>query len=263
MQKFKGFELEDQPWLPSSVRNGMTDYLRFLFTSLNMYSPVIPLLKDAISESQAEKVIDLCSGSGGAVELIQKELSRRYNLNVEFVLTDLFPNQAASEYFSKCKPGKISYFVDPVDADKVPKELKGLRTIFSGFHHFDRSNAGYVLKNAVVSQQGIAIFDGSDKNLMIILFIVIFHPLFLLLFTPFIQPFRWSRLFWVYILPLIPIAVIWDGIASIISLYKLPELKEMAVENFSSGYRWKCGRIRNKLGLGINFLIAIPDSCLQ
>lgn len=262
MQRFRGFELEDQQWLPSPVRNGMTDYLRFLFKSLNLYKPVVPLLKDGVLACKASKVIDLCSGSGGAVEQINEELLLKYGLDPEFILTDKFPNTTAMDYFANHPSRRIRYYNAPVDATLVPVELKGFRTIFSGFHHFDRKNAAAILRDAVSSRQGIGIFDGGDKNFLFILLILLFHPICILLTTPFIQPFRWSRLFWTYLIPLIPLFTVWDGVLSILNLYQLDELKTMATKTGSEYYRWNAGKIRNHLGLGINYLIGIPVDAL-
>jgi hypothetical protein len=258
MQRFRGFELEDQHWLPSSVRNGMTDYLRFLFKSFHLYKPVVPLLKDAISACKTDKVIDLCSGSGGAVEQIKEELLLKYGLNLEFTLTDKFPNEDALEYYTNESSGKIRYHNTPVDATAVPAELEGFRTIFSSFHHFNRKDAVTILRDAATARQGIAVFYGGDKNFLIILLIILVHPITILVVTPFITPFRWSRLFYTYLVPLIPLFTVWDGVFSILSLYNPAELKVMAAEANSGSYKFETGKIRNHLGLGINYLIGIP-----
>ncbi|KXK44283.1 MAG: hypothetical protein UZ05_CHB002002679 [Chlorobi bacterium OLB5] len=68
------------------------------------------------------------------------------------------------------------------------------------------------------------------------------------------KPFRLSRLFFTYIIPLIPFATTWDGIVSVLRMYSAVELMKMAKENSSNDYKWKTGILKNKLGTGITYL---------
>jgi hypothetical protein len=47
------------------------------------------------------------------------------------------------------------------------------------------------------------------------------------LLTPFVKPFRWSRLFFTYLVPLIPLIVLFDGTMSFLRLYLEDELHEL------------------------------------
>ena len=226
--RFRLFEFEDKSWLPSFIREGgMTDYLRFILNGGNFYGPVSPLIIQLLQQTSATQVIDLCSGGGGTVEQIQKNLQEKYQRQVPFLLTDKFPNINAYKFIENKTGGKVSYSALPVDATKVDSSLTGVRTIFSAFHHFDKDTAKQVLGNAVEAKQGIAVFDGGDKNLLIIAAIIILHPIIFILFTPFFMPFKWSRLLFTYIicLPLIPLCYHcnWDRIISITRLYSPPQ----------------------------------------
>ncbi len=252
--KVRLFEFENFKWFPSVLRNGMTDYLRFIFTVFNLYEPVIFLLNDSIVKTNFLQIIDLCSGSGGAIEQIQQNLKKQFNCEIQILLTDKFPNISAYEFLFKKTNGTITYSPEIIDATDVPHNMKGLRTIFSGFHHFDTITAKKVLQNTVDSKQNICIFDGGDKNLLIILIIIFLQPIGFLLFTPFIKPFRFSRIFFTYIIPLIPLCTIWDGIVSISRLYKPSELLQMAESIETKNYLWKSGKIKNKFGMRITYL---------
>jgi hypothetical protein len=255
----RGNEIEDKPWLPNSIRAGMTDYLQFLFSRLNLYSPVIPILYKIVEKREVLTIVDLCSGSGGAVYSIWLNLKKHYNTNLKFILTDLYPNLSTYQYLSNKSGGNITFIKSPVDATRVPPGLNGFRTIFSGIHHFRESQVKEILKNVVISQQGIGIFDGGDKNIWMILLIIIFHPLALLFLTPFLKPFRWKKLFFTYIIPAIPLFTVWDGILSILSLYKPTELLNLANEVESKTYKWQAGKVRNKFGLRIGYLVGLPS----
>jgi len=69
---------------------------------------------------------------------------------VTAMLTDLYPNHEAFERVAKENPA-IDAIHEPVDATAVPERLTGLRTLFSGFHHFRPAQARLILRDAVDS----------------------------------------------------------------------------------------------------------------
>lgn len=258
--RFRGFEFEDQSWFPEIIRDSMTDYLRFLFHSFDLYQPVLPLLKETLAKTRTNQILDLCSGGGGAMETIYENLKGSTNAGIKITLSDLFPSEIKYKYLYEKTEGGISFIITPVDASNVPSDLKGFRTLFSGFHHFDEEKATEVLKNAVDAKAGIAIFDGGDRNLLMILSIILFHPILLLVCTPFLRPFSFLRLFFTYLIPVIPFCTVWDGVFSILRLYNPTELLRIANGTNSSGYTWNSGKVRNKFGMNIAYLIGHPEN---
>ena len=261
--KLRLFEFEDKTWLPAIIREGMTDYLRFILNSGNFYEPASPLIMQLLQQTSAIQVIDLCSGGGGTIEQIQKNLQQQYQQEVKFVLTDKFPNINAYQFIQNNTGGKVDYIALPVDAAKVDPSLKGVRTIFSAFHHFDKATAREVIQNAVDDKQAIGVFDGGDKNIFIILAIIILHPIIIILCTPFFRPFKWSRLLFTYIIPLIPLFTVWDGIVSIARLYTPQQLLDIANSVDSTGYCCTAGKVKNKYGMKITYLMGYPVAVLQ
>jgi hypothetical protein len=252
------FEFEDLAWFPDTIRESMTDYLRYLITKVEFYRPVVPLIIDGMNQSNAKQIIDLCSGGGGAIEQIQNDLNQLSNNEIKIILTDKYPNKKAYEFLSAKTEGAISFTDIAVDAADVPLTLKGFRTIFSGFHHFDKSTAKAVLNNAVQTKSGIGIFDGGDRHIFAVLAILVVHPLVFLFFTPFFRPFRFSRLFFTYIIPIIPFCTVWDGIVSIMRLYKPNELLQIAKEVEPETYHWSSGKKKCRFGLNVTYLIGYP-----
>lgn len=252
------FEFEDLTWFPDTIRESMTDYLRYLITTLNFYQPIIPLIIKGLNQSNSNQIIDLCSGGGGAIEKIQNNLEEQSDIKLKIILTDKFPNKNAFEFISAKTKGRISFSHASVDASDVPANLKGFRTIFSGFHHFNSHYAKSVLKNAVDVKCGIGIFDGGNKNIFAVLAILIFHPIFFLLFTPLFKPFRISRILFTYLIPIIPLCTMWDGVVSIIRFYKPNELLKIALEVDNENYFWEAGKKRSNFGLNVTYLIGYP-----
>jgi len=252
------FEFEDLAWFPNTIRESMTDYLRYLITKVNFYQPIIPLIIEGLNQTNSNQIIDLCSGGGGAIEQIQSELLLQSKIGIQIILTDKYPNKSAFEFLSAKTNGSISFSNTSVDAADVPATLIGFRTIFSGFHHFNKRIAKSVIKDAVDAKSGIGIFDGGDKNIFAVLFILLIHPIAFFLFTPFFKPFRFSRYFFTYLIPVIPFCTIWDGIVSIMRLYSPTELFKIANEVDPKNYFWKAGRMKSKFGMHVTYIIGYP-----
>jgi len=253
------FEFEDLEWFPDTIREGMVDFLRYLFKVLKYYSPVVPLLKEALEKTNQSQLLDLGSGGGGAIEFIHKDLEESMQKNIKITLSDKYPNINAFEYINQKSKGKIDYTMNSIDASNVDKDLKGFRTLFTVCHHFKPETVKAILKDAVDNKTGIAIFDGGDKNLLTILMIVLLQPLEFIIATPFFRPFRISRILLTYLIPLIPICTIWDGVVSTLRLYHPKELLKFAEETDDKTYTWKAGKVRNSFGLHITYLIGYPN----
>ena len=123
---------------------------------------------------------------------------------------------------------------------KVPGELRGFRTMFTSFHHFPPEEARAILQNAVDEGQNIGVFEMTKRAPLTIalMFPWAIMPLF---FTPWIRPFRWSRLFWTYVVPVVPFVFLFDGIVSCLRTYRPEELREMVDQLTVNGYRWEIG----------------------
>jgi hypothetical protein len=221
--------------LSASWRNFMTDYLRHVESKFQLYRQALEPLQRVLRESGANRIVDLCSGAGGPVAEIVR-FWRGEGRNVPALLTDLYPHPEAFQALREESGGLLEYSAEPVDARRVPPDLAGLRTLFNGFHHFRPEQAREVLTDAVRARQPIAIFEVADRRLAAILPLIVV-PLFVLLITPMIRPFRWSRLLWTYVIPVLPLAILFDGLVSYLRAYTPDELRALAPK----GYVWEAG----------------------
>jgi hypothetical protein len=229
------FELEDQSWFPSLWRNFMTDYLGYVEGKFQLHRLALEPLNRALEDSGATGIVDLCSGAGGPLVPLLREWAEE-GRTVPAVLTDLYPHAEMTERGG----GLFEYRSEPVDAAAVPPGLTGLRTLFNGLHHFRPNQAKAVLADAVRARQPIAVFEVADRTVPAILPLVLV-PVFVLVLTPFIRPFRWSRLVWTYLIPVLPLAIWFDGVVSYLRAYTPDELLAMAQEVEPNAYRWHAG----------------------
>ena len=236
----------------------MMDFLRFSISKLGVYEPIVPLLQELINRSSKPEILDLCSGGGGGIIGLQQLLVARMQQPVGVTLSDIYPNLPAFELVKKETSGAINYIPQPVDATNVPAELSGCRTIFSAFHHFQPALARSILTDAAQKRVPIGIFEGAGKSYLEIIAALLLFPLVFLVVTPFLRPFRWSRLFFTYLVPLIPLCTMWDGSVSIMRLYTPKHLLQLTEDIPVSDYTWRADKIKHKTGLKIIYLIGYP-----
>ena len=257
MRRIHLFEFEDQKWFPGFLRNYGTDFLQFLSNKTKMYQPIIPIILKGLKATDNNQVIDLASGGGGGLIWLNAEL-RKDNPDLKIILTDYYPNLPAFQY-TKAAADNFEYLDQPVDARDVPKDLKGLRTQFLSLHHFRPKDAQRILQNAIDSGSPIALFEGQERSVPSIL-AMLFSPLSVLLTTPFISPFKIGRIFFTYLLPIVPLFVLWDGLVSSLRTYSVKEMNELVKSlNGAENYHWDIGKVKSGPG-AILFLLGTPLS---
>ncbi len=257
MRRVQFVELHEQPWFPSSLRDEVTDALQFGLNTLKAYAPISPLLQAALDATRSPSIVDLCSGGGGPWLNLSQKLQRNAE-PFHILLTDKYPNLGASELFKAASGNRVVFRPDPVDPGNVPGELTGFRTMFSSFHHFPREQARVILQNAVNAGQGVGIFEITKRapSAIGLMFPWAFTAL---LFTPWIRPFRWSRLFWTYVIPLIPFVLLFDGVVSCLRTYTPTELREIVEKLAAIEYQWQAGEhSRAPARMPITYLIGYP-----
>lgn len=246
MSRIHLFEFEDQQWLPEFIRNYMTDFLQFLSNKTGMYKGILPIIEKGLKESGTNHIIDLASGGGGGLIWLNTEL-KKDNPDFKVLLTDYFPNISAFEY-TKQQADNFDYIKTPVDARNVPENLIGLRTQFLSFHHFKPNDARQILQNAVDSHSAIAIFEAQERSLPSII-AMIFSPISVLLTTPFIRPFKIGRIIFTYLIPIVPLLVLWDGIVSSLRTYSVEEMNGLIASlNNKETFNWEVGKVKSGPG---------------
>ena len=258
MKRLHLIEIHDQHWCPPTVRDGETDYLQFVIAKTKLYEVIVPVLAAALQRNGTRKVLDMCSGAAGPWIWLQPILAEQ-GVSVSVCLTDKYPNMDALRQSNSLTHQSIHYLPQSVDATRVPEELDGFRTIFSAFHHFRPEQARTVLADAFHKRRGIAVFEGTQRSVVALL-LMLLVPLLVLLMTPFIRPFRWSRLLWTYLIPLIPLVGMFDGLVSCLRTYSVEELRDLVSNLETNDYQWDIGSVKSKAGpIPITYLIGVPN----
>lgn len=261
MRRIHLFEFTDQPWYPQVFRHIQTDYLQFVTTRGAGHQNLVPLFEKALQQAGTRKIVDLCSGGTGPWVQLREQLEQA-GLRVKVKLTDKYPSPEAMQKWSRASQEGIEYLPQAVDAMNVPIHLKGMRTMFEGFHHFKPRQARLILQDAYDQGVAIGIFEASLKPPQgPVIFIL--SPLMTLLgylfATPFIKPHSWSRFLWTYLLPIVPLATCWDGLVSFLRVYSQSELKELIEPLEREDYRWEIGQASTGTPLFVfTYLLGYP-----
>ena len=247
MPRLHLFEIEDQPWCLEVLRDGATAYLELMVRATGTARAMGRELQRALHKSGHRHVTDLCSGGAGPLPTILEELE------VTATLTDLYPNEAAFRAAAARNP-RIGYRLEPIDCTRLPAELDGHLTLFNALHHLPPALARQLLEEADRRRQPIAAFElvsRHPRNFVGLLLL----PLIVLITMLWVRPRRLEWLFFTYVLPLIPLLVLWDGLVSCLRAYSTEELHELT--RGLDDFEWEVRDFDLPIGQGKS-LLGIP-----
>ena len=256
MKRLHLFEVEDQPWCPEFLRTAITDFLRTLMEWFAPYAVAASLLARALARTGDTEIVDLCSGGGGPWRDLLARIPAAGGPAVRVRLSDRYPNHEAFARLDRLSGGRLTAEPEAVDATAVPARLGGFRTLFTALHHFPPDRARAILADAVRQRRGIGVFEITRRS-PLGLAGMLFLPVLALVVTPFIRPFRWDRLFWTYLVPVVPLVVWFEGTVSCLRTYTPGELRQL-VAPFED-YHWEVGTVRGPpLITHMTYLIGTP-----
>ncbi len=256
MRRLDISEIHESAWFPQRLRDLVTDSLQFVLNGIRFYEPISDRLSAAVNSARANHVIDLCSGGAGPWLWLYSVLRAGARRDLQIVLTDKYPNLAAFENARRVSMGAISYSAEPVEAAHIPAQLSGFRTLFSSLHHFSPEEIVAMLQDAANQRQGFGAFEGAQRRAKTVAGIVLM-PIGAVIAAPFVRPFRISRIFWSWILPVIPLVLWVDGILSCLRAYSPAEMVALCERVTAPGYVWDAGNASGGLGR-VTYLLGYP-----
>lgn len=229
--------------MPAWLRDACTGLMRVASEAMRLHEAAVPPALRALDAAGTNRIVDLCSGAGGPAIALTRRLTRRGDRFVELLLTDKFPNIGAFELAERQLPGIVKARRTSLDAACVDGTLTGLRTLFNGLHHLPPETARSVFADAAAKRQPILALEVVERSFAGFLGVAL-TPLGVLAMTPFVRPVRLRSLALTYLLPLIPTMLTWDGFASCLRAYSLPELEDLVRELRRPDYDFRVERRR-------------------
>lgn len=228
-------EVEDQAWCPAWLRDAMTGYLQSVTEAVRPYDVAVPALVELLRGAPSPDMVDMASGAGGPWPQLLPAL-RDEAPHVRLTLTDLRPNLDAARRLEAEHP--LTYRRDSVSALAPPPDGHGVRTIFTGLHHFGPDEVRRILRQAQDDRVGFAAFEATRRSPAGLL-VTCLIPLLVLLLMPRVRPRRFVALLFTYLPPVLPLAIWWDGLASTLRTYTVGELEAIVGEFADPAYSWR------------------------
>jgi len=239
MARLNLFEFNDRPWCPRFVRESVVEALGRSLRWGRVYQAAVPLFDRFCRRTKTRVILELASGSGESTAILIDAMQESSLAVPRFILSDLFPNHQAFKALGRRYPETISTVHEPLDARAVPVELEyDAVAVISSFHHFPPDQAASILAACVKKRTPLFIMEPFQRNL------ISFAPLFFLglpayLINPFVAGrHRLVKLFFTYVLPILPFIGLWDGMVSMGRMYDRDELLALA-ERVPAEYCWE------------------------
>jgi len=267
MKRIQLFEFEDFNWFPSWLRVCMTNLIVILQRMIGVPEVLAALIGDVLKRKNISKIVDLGSGSGGAMPDVMASLHKIEELKkASLIMTDLYPSQEMLKKFNSSESVDLRYHEASVDATNIATAPEGLKTMVNCFHHMPPKKAKEILASAQRANQPLLIYEMGENNIPLLIWwlllpislvILIIMVLFM---TPFVKPLTWRQIVFTYLIPIIPICYAWDGQASLPRMYTLNDLDVLLEGLGSENYTWEKGQVKKKNGKKVGtYLLGLPN----
>lgn len=230
MGRIESFEFNDSAWCPPVIRSAIVEILGEALGGAAIYPQLAGEFRLFCEQFPQATLLDLCSGSGLPIASLLDGLEdspapRR------IYLSDLYPNPEQLQACASRHP-VLQVLEEPVDARLIPESLDHQAiTLFGSLHHLPPDTVAGIMARCNQNRQGFFFAEPFPRQLRC------FLPIFLLAWKPLLlTPFRSRRdnalkALLTFVLPLIPNALLWDGIASVLRIHSGDELTAMAREH--------------------------------
>lgn len=266
MKRIELFEFEDYDWFPSWLRVCMTNLIVVLHKMIGIGDVLANLVAQVLIKSNSSQIVDLGSGSGGAMPEVMEILHGydRYR-HVKLIMTDLYPDAEVVAKFKGQNKAYLKYLETPVNATDISKTPKGLKTMVNSFHHMNPENAKKILKSAQENKEPLLIYEMGQNNIplfiwwLLLPFSLIAMVIMVLFMTPFVRPLTWRQIVFTYLIPIIPICYAWDGQASLPRMYTLKDMDVLLEGLATDDYTWEKAVLYRKKGKKLGtYVIGLP-----
>jgi hypothetical protein len=199
--------------------------MTWFVNKVNAAKPFMPVIEEGLQHADRIVVIDKKCGAG--FETVDRLLDDA----IEKVVV-------ASEHFKASE--------------------KGLYLSVNSFHQFSVDEAKGILEQIAQHKQPVVIVEGNNDSLWQVFGMTVIVPLTVLFTAPFVKPFRFERIIFTYLIPILPIVTFIDGFIALFKLYAPKDLDELTASIKTEDYTWKSGKLDNGRGGKIIYLIGYP-----
>lgn len=243
LPRVQSFELNDQPWVPSVLRDTIVETLSRTLRWGRVLEGLADPFCQFLDRAGTSEVLDVGSGAGGPASILAERLHAR-GRDVRFLLSDLFPRVDVWRRLQHEQPHNITFVAEPVDATAIPASLSDgrARALLNVLHHLPPDLAASVIKSAIRARAPLFIAEGFERNPLGFLPFAATGIPALLVSPVFGADRRAQRALLAWASPIALLASAWDGFVSTMRVYTEEELREMTRgEEASDDYTWSYG----------------------
>ena len=225
MKRKQAPQITNSKWFPNFLTRCVHEFMTWFVIKVNAAKPFIPLIEEGLQHAERIVVINKRCGAG-------------------FETVDRLLDEKIKRVF--------------VDADNFTASEEGLYLSVNSFHQFSVDEAKDILKQIAENKQPVVVVEGNNDSLWQVFGMTVIVPLTVLLTAPFVKPFRFERIIFTYIIPVLPFVTFFDGFMALFKLYAPKDLDELTTSIKTEGYSWRTGKLDNGRGGKIIYLIGYP-----
>ncbi len=245
MRRFHLIELHEQPWYPAVWRELFQLSLGRVVSLMKPYDVVADELRTLLERTRPEAILDLCSGSGEVTLTVWSRISSLLEAadRPRLVLSDLYPNLAASEEIKERYGGAVDYFPEPVDALDPPADAPRARMMIESLHHFPPAEVETILRNTVRTADVFIALENTERSWKNVALMILSFPMAVFTTAFLVRPMRPRNVVWGLVIPFVSLTAVLDGVVSCLRTYTVSELEEFTRSAGMADFKWKSATV--------------------
>lgn len=220
-------QITRQTWFPQHLKQLIDEFLTWFASKVRATHPFLPVIYQGLEHSSVKQINNLDLAIGAGIKAVTPLLDKNIRVN-------------------NMQPGSFNV------------NQNGLYTFINCFHLLSAPQALNYLQAITEKGYPIVVVEGNNDNWWQAIGMTVFVPLTVLLASPFVKPFRWTRLLFTYLIPVLPLIIVFDGVMALFRLYNPSDLTELTQE--LTEYEWTSGKAANGRGGKIIFLKGFPKT---
>lgn len=192
----------------------------------------IPSLKSYLEENSKKQIHDPCAGSGEVNLMLEQKMSE--DLEFQFVLSDFMfdKNRIFAEKLNAKNNERIQYINESIDATKFDESHQYPKVFINSFHHFTPKQVLKIIEAGKASESDILILEYCRKTPLAFISVLLGPFVAMLMFPLVVNRKEFLPAFVLtYLVPIIPLMLLWDGIVSSLRTYTKNDLQKLLKAN--------------------------------
>ncbi|MDW3652659.1 MAG: hypothetical protein R8P61_36615 [Bacteroidia bacterium] len=223
-------QISDQSWFPGFLSRNIHEFMSWFVGKVGAAAPFLPIIEQGLEH--ADQIIAIEEEQGAGFETLAPLLDADIPIKYQKI-------------------------------DELNTKESGLYVSVNAFHKLKEEKARNLLRRIASEGHPLAIVEGNNDSLWQVFGMTVIVPLTVLLATPFVKPFRFSRIIFTYLLPVLPLVTFLDGAMALLKLYAPTDLDELTSSLGCKDYSWKSGKLDNGRGGKIIYLLGYPERVVE